>query len=503
VTTATPGEAARRYLAAAEHLPFAALAATDWRRMPPRIKRYPGGPGRPAPGLLGELLRGSHGLTRYQWDNWRLSVGVGMDTVRFIADGRPLRPAPSAGGLSSAELYVVGTAPRLEPGAYHYDCAADALDLVREGACPANAGLPDGRLYVLIGSVYFRTAFKYHEFGYRLQCLDAGVLAAQVISRATAAGAAAMLVADFDEPAAAETLGLDPDAETILAAIALRLPAEAANGPDAGPEPTVHGIRSVAARATARTRPVPVLAALPLTSALRSADRASRGHPLPEPAGQALLPASAATRLPSPRIAIDAALGARRSADAAFGIEPLSLDQVGAIAWTARTGWSGELKPGHVPLFFVVRNVTGLEPGVYVYDVAAHRLVLVCPADPDVRAWRSRVQGGSPGDQHAGLVIYPAGDYATGFATAADSWYRLQNLAAGMVAQRIALGAAAMGLGCRLVCSYDPEIVAFMLRAPDGVRPLCQLMIGPVAGTVSYTQPMPNAFGRSSRLTGT
>ncbi|MFD0663483.1 SagB/ThcOx family dehydrogenase [Thermocatellispora tengchongensis] len=192
----------------------------DWGRKLPAVKRYPPRAAvRPADPLPA-LLRDAYGWTRYQWDDW--GQATSLPGMANLALGRPLRAVPSGGGLSSSELYPVGEVPGLPSGAYHYDGAAEALDPVRANVTPADLGLDDTPLALLITSVFGRVSFKYGEFGYRLQCLDAGLLAGQILAVLDAAGLGGRLHTRFHDEAAEERLGLTPTAERPLVAVAVR-----------------------------------------------------------------------------------------------------------------------------------------------------------------------------------------------------------------------------------------------------------------------------------------
>jgi len=486
----SPAPAARRFLALAEPPSLTTLGAVDWGAMPPGIKRYPPQASVAVPQELCFLLRNSYGLTRYQWDSGRVLAAAGTGASIF---GRPLRPVPSGGGLSSGELYLIGAPGGLPQGAYHYDPAAEALDPVRYGAEPGDAGLAETGLCLLIGSVFHRTGFKYREFGYRLQCLDGGVLIGQLMAVAGAEGLHARVVATLDRSAADRMLGLEHGAETVLAAVMLTAADAGTAAPSAAlarrtdPAPAVSPTR--------RTQPRSVLASMPLTAALCAADESTRGCQMPVPARPAALPHQRAVPLPPAQAALTSAISRRRSADSAFTPDPMTPGHLAAIARAGSEGWAGDIAPQHIMLFLIVRNVTDLDQGVYLYDPAAHRLLLTSAADVSGRVWQAAARTGPFTDHRAALVVYPIGDYEHGFRAVGDAWYRMQNLAAGISAQRVALAAAANGLGCRVTCSYDSEAVAGLMGLPAGMQPLCQILTGPVAGTAACTQPLHHEGG--------
>ena len=476
-TAARPGDAARRYLAVAEQMPLQILTSMDWRSMQPPVKRYPRRAAFPAPRPIDRLLRGGYGLTRYQWDNWPALVG--QYKLNMPAAGRPLRPVPSGGGLFSAELYLIGSAPGLPVGVYHYDPAADCLDPVRPGANPAWLGLQGPGLCLIIGSVFARVASKYREFGYRLQCLDAGVLAGQLLTLIEAEGLTGEAVLRFDDERIAGLLGLDPQAESALAVVTVHGLTDHSIGPQ---YPT-----ATAARPSPRTRPRPSLGTLPLTQALCAASHGTSGPGgLPRPLTPAGFASEKAIGLPKTHVRLADGTESRRTAAGRFGAPALTRQQLGAILGAAG-GWSGDAGPGHALLYCVVHDVADLGGGVYVYDPPTHRL-LPQAADLSSRTWSGRPPAGLLGDDRAGLFVYPVGDYDAGFAAGGDRWFQIQNIVAGIGVQRMALAAAAAGLGCRVRCAYDTDSVARLLGLPGTMRPLCQVLVGSVGQGVSYAQ---------------
>lgn len=457
---------ARRFLAVGEAQPYGAISAVDWKRLPALVKRYPPAGAHPLPRELGGLLRASYGFNRLQWDNWHTLPG--QAGLAELSRGRALRPVPSGGGLFPAELYVVGAVPGLSPGAYHFDPAADRLDRVRAGAA-----LPGAAWHVVITAALVRTVFKYGDFGYRLACLDAGALAGQVLEVLAGAGFAAGLAPDVDDPAIEALLGLDPDAEPVVAVVAVR--------------PSTVDVRETAdepARPTARTAPRPVAAHAPLATALARDSRAgSAGAPAPPaiPAGDPV---------PLPPVADGDLSGyapARRSLDGRFGTAPIGLAPLAAVL---RAG-GRHPDAASTLLACVVHRVHGLAPGRYVYDPEAHA---VRASDlRDLRSASAPAPGQAPlvGDFGGGAALFLLGDYEAGFAVAGSRWYRTLNVAAGIGAFRMSLAATAVGLGNRIVCAYDTARAVATLGLDGGpLRPLCQVIVGPVAGTVAYSQPL-------------
>ncbi|MEV8632419.1 nitroreductase family protein [Streptosporangium sp. NPDC051023] len=457
------GAAGTRYVPIGERVPFDAIVSVDWRLIPPTVKRYTPGHALalPSGSPLGRILRGAGGLIRYQWNEPQAMPG--QQGTLLITPGRPLRPVPSGGSLYPGELYAL-----YGGRAFHYDPAAHALDPL-----PGTTGVTDQAL--ALTGVLGRTAFKYGDFGYRLLCLEGGILVGQVLAMAEAEGREARLRAWFDDEAVETALGLDPEAETVNAVIDLP-----------GCPPPLGG--GSAAEPTPRTAPRPVTAGLPATSALHAAIRGQSGAAVAVPYPD--VPAGAGIPLPDVQWRPSGDPALRSSMVGRFGSDPMTLHEFAVLLRAATGGWQGELSPRHVVWMCAVHEVTGLERGAYAYDPVAGELVLVKAGDLRIPMWPGgAVAGRFLGDQRAGVVLVPMGDYAAGLRAAGDRWYRLQNLVAGIGAQRAGLAAADLGLSSRITCAYHAETVREALGVTGGtLRPLCQILAGSPGPEFIYQQ---------------
>ncbi|MFD0663482.1 nitroreductase family protein [Thermocatellispora tengchongensis] len=180
----------------------------------------------------------------------------------------------------------------------------------------------------------------------------------------------------------------------------------------------------------------------------------------------------------------------RRSLDGRFGVGPITLAQAATVIAAARHTWEGDVGSRHVLLYCLVNDVTGVPRGAYVYDPAGHRLLRTREGDLREEMWLPPPQRWLLGDQRCAMAVYPAGDYAAGFAACGDRWYQMQNIAAGAVAQRVLLAAAGAGLSSRIMCAAAPADVAKLLALPPAHRPLCEILIGPRGHNVAYAQPL-------------
>ncbi len=162
-----------------------------------------------------------------------LYAGYGVTTTLQAPEGRSslsLRAVPSGGALYPLEVFAaVLRVEGLEPGLYHFDPLAPALEELRHGLggdeVAALSTYPEiaGRCAVLlvIAAIFGRTRFKYGLRGYRFALLEAGHLAQNVVLAATALGLDAVPLGGFYDRQTDELLGLDGVNESALYTIAL------------------------------------------------------------------------------------------------------------------------------------------------------------------------------------------------------------------------------------------------------------------------------------------
>ncbi|MFH8769518.1 SagB family peptide dehydrogenase [Streptomyces sp. NPDC017958] len=503
MTTHAPslGSAALAYLASG-HQPPDALPAADPLTLPPVHKRYPSAARQALPACadprdddpvrsLSWLLHQTNGLTRMRWMSGIMPLGLGSPAAR--RDRRvllsPGRTGASSGSRYPVEVYVAHSDHAgLPAGLSHYDPVHHTLERLREGdgrdlltalLAEPPAELP--QFVLLLSSVLWRNAAKYGVFGYRLQSLDVGVLTAQATAAAEATGLTATVHLRYDDTAVDETLGLAPFAESVFAVITLHRPDP--DGPRAAAAAAAAAGRWRGEVPAARPDPVPVtqVPALAEAAALHAAIRgAAPGGSGPLPVWS---PPPGAPRHALPFAALDVrdGFGGRRTV---YGYRPGPVPQrtLGALLAAAAEPVAGDSPVGRaVRLAGVVQRVPGVETGAYLYDPAGHALIATLRADA-VAAVIAAAKSPMLADEcrTATAVLAPCGDLRTGIESFGDRWYRAQNIAAGAVAQRIALAAAAAGLESHVHCDFDPEGVRSALGLTAGpLQPLVLVTVGP------------------------
>ncbi|PJN35381.1 hypothetical protein CG717_03940 [Streptomyces sp. CB02613] len=508
MTTRAPsaGAAALSFLRSG-HRPPDTLPAADSARLPALYKRYPRAEAHVLPDArdpraedplrrLSWLLRQTNGLTRMRWMSGVMPLGLSgsaaADRGVLLAPGRT---GASSGARYPVELYLAHPgAAGLAAGLFHYDPVHHALERLRTGdgtrrimsVLSGPSGQPP-EYVLLLSSVLWRNAAKYGAFGYRLQSLDTGVVAAQAAAAAEATGLAASVRLRFDDEALDALLGLSPFAESVFAAIPLHRHADGlaheASGmvhEASGGSPDWSGPVPECVPEPASIAHMPPLAE---AAALHAAIRA--GRPGDGPAAGELpanpVPADA-VRQALPGRPLDPAEGfdGRRTVHG-FRPDPVPLRVLGAVLATAGVPVAAD-PFGAVRLAGVLRRVEGVTTGAYLHDRDGDALVPTRSADA-VRALIAAAKSPMLADEcrTAAATLVPCADLRASIESRGDRSYRTSNIEAGMVAQRIALAAAAAGLESHVHCDFDPDGVRSALGLDGGrLQPLVVVTVGPL-----------------------
>lgn len=409
---------------------------------------------------------------------------------------------PSGGGLYPNEIYVylkTGDAP---PGVYHYDAAHHRLILLREGDFDSYLARALGNRCdmsacfgaVFVSSMYWKNFYKYNNFAYRLQGLDSGVLIGQLLEVAKRFGFESGVHFQFLDRAVGHLLGLSDREESVYAVIPLSAEhggAWFADGHDGKKDvsaaelcrelPAVRHHHYVRSR---NVKEYPLLIKMNETSmldssgsfrsvgALKTVDSGIRAVYLPR----------------VERLSYDLAAVCRKrhSPETGFVLGEVTEKQLAALLQEATASFSyrndldgsaGNAEP-RVSLYGCVYNVEGVPNGAYRYDSAAHALKRVLPGDH-----RLRLQQGMTLDNvnlfQVPLCVHVAGRRDHLKPALGYRGYRIQQMEAGMLVQRLLLAANALGMGGRPLLGFTAHDCDEMYRlAPQGKTSLIQLPIG-------------------------
>ncbi|MFE0171779.1 SagB family peptide dehydrogenase [Streptomyces sp. NPDC059002] len=500
------------------HQPPDALPSADMAQLPPLYKSYPDAPRHPltTPGeapsdasgeRLSWLLRQTNGLTRMRWMSGIMPTGLATAATEAARERRvilaPGRPGAASGSRYPVEVYVAhGDTDGTAAGLSHYDPAHHALERLRDGEgrdlLLARLAEPPARrpeFVLLLSSVLWRNSAKYGSFGYRLQSLDCGVAVAQAVAAAEGSGLEAVVHLRFDDRELDRLLGLDPSAESVFAVVTVHRPA--GDGPQearriTGQEPS--GWRGDVPRERPAPRPLTGIPAVADAAALHEAilDAAPGGGtgtgggtpPPQEPAPHAP-PTPDAIPLPPVHPTPERGFTRRRTVYG-FRPGPVSPDALASLLATATVPVRHDLPRtpdgDAVRIAGVVRGVTGVPVGAYLYDRGPHALAPTRGADAAtalLHAAKSPMLADECRTATATLVV--CGDPRGGVLAHGDRWYRMLTIAAGTAVQRVALAAAAAGLDSHVHCDFDLTGIADVLALPAPLQPLVLVTVGRAA----------------------
>lgn len=438
---------------------------------------------------LGQLLRWTFGITKVVWDYSSNALGVGQIPGENPVV-HPRRAVASGGARYPIEAYVTANPAGYEPGLYHYDVVHDCLELVRRGdhrpmvtATLSTPQAPEPDLFVVLTAVFWRTAAKYGDFGYRLICQETGGIVAQIGLIASDLGLSTRLITHFAGRQLDKVLGLRHGVESAVAIVGVR---GACLSTPLGDDPHGAAARPVAeAPSVAATTPKMLARHLAgTTGGLGTVDAlpAPSEAPITAPRPTARLPLPAAT---PPRPA--GWLLQRSSAPSGFSSAAISADLLAGLLSVVEDHVEdeGTEDPAGVsPLSTVyvhALRVHDVPNGTYLYQSRESALTRV------LTRWDSSPPGeyrATPASMlaaaEAAALIVLVGDPLAGLPSMGNAWYRFQQIHSGQALHRIALAAASYGLTARIHSDLATGTTDDALGLTGtGHHSLAALLVGP------------------------
>jgi SagB-type dehydrogenase family enzyme len=491
----------------------------NWADAPLAYKLYRGLPSVPlspeVPLTLGELDAPAKpdltGIGHFLWYAFGLtqlshSYSAANSTDRSAGPMQTCRRfVPSGGGLYPNEVYVYLKTTDAPAGVYHYDAAHHRLVLLREGefdsylarALGNRCDVPACFGAVFVSVVVWKNFFKYNNFSYRLQGLDTGVLIGQILEVAKRFGFAAGVYFRFLDRAVGHLLGLSDRDENVYAVIPLSVKPEIswfADGNDGhGPISAAGLCRELPAvrhEHYVRSRKIkeyPMLIKMNEAAVLDSS--AAFGAFRQAGAVKFVDSGIQAAYLPRvKRLSYDLASICRQrySPETDFVMGKVTEAQVAALLQeaTASFRYRNDLDGPHekpesrVFICACLYNVEGVPDGAYRYDAAAHALRRIFPGDH-----RYKLQQGMSLHNvnmfQVPLCLHVAGGKDHLAPVLGYRGYRIQQMEAGMLVQRLLLVATAMGMGGRPLLGYNASYCDEIYNmARQGTTSLIQIPIG-------------------------
>ncbi|OLS40806.1 SagB family peptide dehydrogenase [Bacillus sp. MRMR6] len=446
---------------------------------------------------IGHFLWYVYGLTQFSQSVFSLDSTDHSDVMQSYR-----RFAPSGGALYPNELYVYLKIEDLPIGVYHYDVAHHRLVLLREGNHDSYIAKALGNRCdvsscfgtVFVSTMFWKNFFKYNNFSYRLQGLDAGVLMGQLLEVSKRFGFESGVYFQFLDRAMNHLLGLSEREESVYAVIPLSVEATiwSANGSEKeriisaaelcrelpSIEPN-HYLRSK------RVKEYPLISKLNEASMLDSTTSFS----LIEARQDGNCEDQAVALPHAERLLYDLASVCRKrfSPDMDFILGKVSQLQLANLLHEATDSflYRNDLEATYqkheprVSLNICLYNVEGIPNGAYQYDSTAHALHLVQLGDH-----RLLLQNGMS-LYNVNLLQVPLCIHVTGVKnyyknTLGYRGYRIQQMEAGMLVQRLLLLAAGSGMGGHPLLGYDSNLCDKIYKMDSqGKTSLIQIPIGP------------------------
>jgi SagB-type dehydrogenase family enzyme len=198
-------------------------------------------------------------------------------------------------------------------------------------------------------------------------------------------------------------------------------------------------------------------------------------------------PSSGTIKLPQPlfagRISIEKALHDRRSIREYQDL-PVSLSELSQLLWAAQ-GSSGTAGRRTAPsagalypleVYVVAGNVSGLQPGIYLYKPERHELQRIAGGDKRAELGRAARGQSAMTDAAADLVI--AAVYERTTVKYGERGNRYMHMEAGHAAENVYLQAASLGLGTVAIGAFDDDAVKSVAELTVREQPLYIMPIG-------------------------
>jgi len=384
------------------------------------------------------------------------------------------RFTPSGGALYPNEIYVYLKLEDLPFGVYHYDVAHHRLILLREGdfdlylsrvlgnRCDVSACFGT----VFVSTFFWKNFYKYYNFSYRLQGLDAGVVIGQLLEASKRFGFASRVYVQFLDRAINHLLGLSEQEESVYAIIPLskkpvnirRVYKKEEKEADVSATGLCRSLAAVRHNHYVRSRRVkeyPDLIRMNEASMLESTlsfKRIESKKCINYGLKVAFLP-----RVKKLGYDFAAVCRKRFSPEMDFVLGKVSNHELSALLQEAAAsflyqndldeiGGTDRLTGNRVELYVCLHGVEGIPDGAYRYDGTFHALWEIEPGNQRFLLQRAMTFGNVNLFQ-VPFCFHVIGDKDHLKTVLGYRGYRIQQMEAGMLVQRLLLAASALGMG--------------------------------------------------------
>jgi SagB-type dehydrogenase family enzyme len=413
------------------------------------------------------------------------------------------RFVPSGGALYPNELYVYLKMEDLPVGVYHYDVAHHRLVILREGNFDSYIARALGNRCdvsscfgtVFVSTMFWKNFYKYNNFAYRLQGLDAGVLIGQLLEVAKRFGFATGVYFQYLDRAINHLLGLTEEEESVYAVIPLSVEPTSWFTNGGGKDELISAtklcqelqtIQNDHYSRTKRIKKFPMLTKMNEASMLESTNSFRQ---IKERETMNCDDSQVVALPYVKRLSYDLASVCRNrySLDMDFVLGKVSQSQLATLLQEVSSAFmyrndldeSHKKRESRVSVYGCLHNVEGIPDGAYHYDSTEHVLHQVELGDH-----RHRLQYGMTiGNVNlfqVPLCLHVAGAKDHFKTELGYRGYRIQQMEAGMLVQRLLLVASALEMGGHPLLGFDAKLCDEIYKMDkQGKTSLIQVPIGP------------------------
>ncbi|MEH7512233.1 SagB family peptide dehydrogenase [Gottfriedia acidiceleris] len=421
------------------------------------------------------------------------------DLVNMMSSNR--RFVPSGGGLYPNELYLYLKCDQISSGIYHYDVARHCLVLLRKGnfdsyvssALGNRCDIPKCFGTIFISTMFWKNFFKYNNFSYRLQGLDCGVLIGQILEMAKSFGFKAGVYYQFLDQAINHLIGVYEREESVYGVIPLSIEESALianeniknknyNSSELSKE--LHAVSHKYLVKSKKIREFPMLIKMNKVSMIESTQTFRKVDGNVEDIDERrriILPKVG-------RLSYDMATicKERFSPEMDFILRPVSQIKLATLLQEATETFSYlndldefyKKNKNRPKLYLCLYNVEGIKNGAYYYDDQNHTLVQIKLGDH-----RMQLQYGMNAANvnlfQVPICFHIVGNKEHIKSTHSYRGYRIQQMEAGNMVQRLLIAASALGLGAHPLLGYDVKLYDELYQLDEiGKTSLIKIPVG-------------------------
>ena len=416
------------------------------------------------------------------------SAGI---TKRGIIPGGQIffRAAACTGALYHIELYLVcGGVPGLEDGVYHFGPHDFSLRQLRKGdfrsvlveasgSEPSMAGAP---AILVTSSVYWRNAWKYQSRAYRHSYWDSGTILANLMAMGRAYDIPLKVVSAFADDKVNQVLGLDVSKEAALQLVPVGSGSTRSVDTLLNVSPLDWQVKPYSAQEVEYPEIAEMHLATSLNSPREAAELREIGPEVVEtaPAGR-LIPLEPLAADEVPEEPIEPVI-VRRGSSRRFRRDPITFQQLSTVLEMAGqnlpTDFMGITGATLTQAYLIVNNVTGLEPGTYVYHPGLGELEHLREGEFRQEAGYLGLQQELPAD--ASVNIYFLSDLNRVLELYGNRGFRMAQTEAAVRAGKVYLAAYALRLGASGLTFFDDDVTEFFSPHSEGKSVMFLVALG-------------------------